>query len=217
MFALSREAWGVFLLEWEMVFFIRETLTAEDRAAWTQFAARRKRDEARCRRCDQILYGIIWVLWLALKFFGLFSIICGAAFLPDCVGADVPLWLRFIGVSAAVVLIGCGIRLLFLFRHSPGWPPPMAELSVPAVELSDVQVQAAFFEDGCFTFWNASEKVRLGYSSITGAWEDGDRFYLFLAGRPPLVLPKRGLARWMPEDFRDFLERELGAPVERIN
>ena len=78
-------------------------------------------------------------------------------------------------------------------------------------------VRAAFFENGCLVFWDAAGKVRLGYSSIAAAWEDGGRFYLFFRDRPPLVLPERGLDGGTPEAFRDFLERKMGAPVERVS
>ena len=77
-------------------------------------------------------------------------------------------------------------------------------------------VKAAFFGDGRFVFWDVSEKVRRGYSPVAAAWEDEGRFYLFFEDRLPLVLPKRGLAGGTAEDFRDFLEREFGWPVERI-
>ena len=64
--------------------------------------------------------------------------------------------------------------------------------------------------------WNASERVRLGHSSITAAWEDEGRFYLFFQDRPPLILPKRGFTGGTPEEFRGLLERELEWFVERI-
>lgn len=81
--------------------------------------------------------------------------------------------------------------------------------------MPDMPVRAVFFGDGSFTFWESSKKARLGYQAVAAAWEDEGRFYLSFQDRPPLVLPKRGLGRWMPEDFRDFLERELGKPIER--
>lgn len=81
--------------------------------------------------------------------------------------------------------------------------------------IPDVR-RAAFFGDGCFVFWDAAGKVRLGYSSVSSAWEDEGRFYLFFQDRPPLVLPKRGFSGGTEEEFRDFLEREFGWPVERI-
>lgn len=65
-------------------------------------------------------------------------------------------------------------------------------------------------------FWDVSEKVRRSYSSIAAVWEDEGRFYLLFQDRPPLVLPKRGVVQGTPEDFRDFFERKLGRPVERI-
>ena len=81
--------------------------------------------------------------------------------------------------------------------------------------MPDTPVRAVFFEDGCFGFWDASGKVRRGYSSVAAAWEDEGRFYLFFRDRPPLVLPERGLDGGTPEAFRDFLEQKLGTPVER--
>ena len=100
------------------------------------------------------------------------------------------------------------------------WPwnlrAPVFFKPVPAPEWQDIPLRAVFFGDGCFSIWTPTKRIRLGYSSISAAWEDEGRFYLFFTGRPPLVVRKSGLGRWMPEDFRDFLEQEFGWPVERI-
>lgn len=198
-----------------MVFYVREPLTEEDRAAWRRLAAHQKRDEALFRRMLWIGYGVIWGGWLMLKLFGLVFIFRGVTFLSWAVTGELPLWMGFTGVPFAALMVGCGICLLLLFPRSPGWPSPLDRLDVLSAEVSDTPVRAAFFGDGCFAFWDASGKARLGYSSIAAAWEDEGRFYLFFQNRPPLVLPKRGFSGGEPEAFRNFLEREQGVPVER--
>lgn len=192
-----------------MVFRIKAELTEEDRAAWRRLAA--SRDQALRRKCQAAVWE--WVKdklpilpGMAFCIAGLYAVSLGRG----------PLLKRIsVGVFSLLFLLA-GV-LAFVARpypakrseHLPIWDfPPTAMLDIP--------VRAAFFGDGCFVFRASGEKIRLGYSTITGAWEDGGRFYLFFADRPPLVLPKRGLDRWMPEDFRDFLERELEVPVERM-
>ena len=101
--------------------------------------------------------------------------------------------------------------------HKPVWgtfSPPGRDFP-PSVML-DGPVKAAFFRDGCFVFWDVSEKVRRSYSSIAAVWEDEGRFYLLFQDRPPLVLPKRGFSGGEPEAFRNFLEGEQDVPVERM-
>lgn len=86
----------------------------------------------------------------------------------------------------------------------------------PPSGIVNLSIQAVFFEDGYFAFWDDLGKIRLRYSSILCTWEDKGRFYLFFQDRSPLVLPKRGFVRCIPENFRDLLERELGRSVERL-
>lgn len=199
-----------------MVFRVRAALTEEDREAWQRLIKRKKRGDQLSRWIDRIVYGIAWAGWLMFKFFGLVSFYCAVAFPLRLIADGAPLWLEVIFVFLSVVLIGCGIRLLTLFPRSPGRPSPLDRPNFLPSELPDTPVWAVFFGDGNFLLWDAAGWVRLGYSSILCAWEDEGRFYLFFRDRPPLVLPKRSFAGGTPEDFRDFLERELGWPVERI-
>lgn len=199
-----------------MVFRVRGTLMEEDRKAWRWLAACQKRSEVISYLVIRIGYGIVWGVWLLLRLLGLYYIFCGVMLLPRAVSGDMPLWLKFIEVPLAVVLIGCGVRVLFLFPHSPSWASPLDRLNFLPPELPDGPVRAVFFGDGNFLLWDAAGRDRLGYSSIICTREDEGRFYLFFEDRPPLVLPKRGLAGGTEENFRDFLEREFGWPVERI-
>lgn len=98
------------------------------------------------------------------------------------------------------------------------WPPRAPAFWKPVLvpEWWNVPLRTAFFGNGSFSVWAPTESVRLGYSEIAGIWEDGERFYLFFKDHLSLVLQKSGLGRRMPENFRNFLEREYGRPVERI-
>lgn len=192
-----------------MVFRIKAELTEEDRRAWQRVAACRARSFRRG-------YGFLMLLWLAMKILGLSLLVLVSVMLALLSGSDTWLVIKLCGMVDAAVFVYFGIGLLRLFFRPPKRPDGPPAWDFPPDKLSETPVRAAFFGDGCFAFRASGEKIRLGYSTITGAWEDGGRFYLFFADRPPLVLPKRGLGRWMPEDFRDFLERELEVPVERM-
>lgn len=185
-----------------MIFFFRETLTEEDRAAWRRLRSRWKREVRKKRRRDVLD-------WIGDKFS---SLACAAA------GA-----LMLYAVSSGGMSVGylfCAAPMLvagtLMFAARGRFPDKETDLLPKEDILPPDPARAVFFGDGSFTFWERSVKVRMGYSAVTGAWEDGERFYLLLQNRIPLVLPKRGLGRWMPEDFRDFLERETGAPVKEI-
>jgi len=188
-----------------MVFFIRETLTAEDRAAWKRLAVRRDKAIREKRRASIRT-------WIEGKLMGILSIAFGGLTMFAVVKGGMSMPYAFF--SAFFVICG-----FFIFFKEP---PPiqqtggLPEKDFPPSESPDMPVRAVFFEDGSFTFWEASKKIRLGYQAVDSAWEDSGCFYLFFQERPPLVLPKRGLGRWGPEGFRCFLEREMGKPVRRI-
>lgn len=185
-----------------MAFRVQGTLTEEDRAAYQRLRDRRVRKARRKHRRDTLG-------WLGDK---LSSFICAA------MGVIALYAIASGGMSAWYLLVApfmliCGV-VTFAAR---GRFPVRKTGCLPGEELAlSHSVRAVFFGDGCFTFWDASGKVRLGYSSILCAWEDEGRFYLFFRDRPPLVLPKRGFAGGTAEDFRDFLEKEFGWPIERV-
>lgn len=189
-----------------MVFLVRETLTEEDRKAWKRLAA--QREQAARKKHRKAVRG-----WLGDKLCGVCNTVFGI--------------LALYAVASGGMKAGCAVWGLILLFAGPwmflasGHCPAREAASPPGQDfppsgMPETPVRAVFFGDGCFAFWNGAGKVRPGYSSIICAWEDAGRFYLFFRNCPPLVLPKRSLGRWMPEDFRDFLERELGFPVERI-
>ena len=184
-----------------MVFFVRETLTEEDRAAYQHLRDQRDREARRKRRRNTLD-------WLGGNLSGFLCVMMGIVMLYAIVSGGVSAWYL---LDIPFMLAG-GVVTLVMRRHFPAGE--MNLLPGEKFPPSDI-VRAVFFEDGCFAFWNTSGKARLGYSSIHGAWEDKERFYLFFQDRPPLVLPKRGFAGCGPEDFRDFLERELDCLVER--
>ncbi len=188
-----------------MVFFIKETLSAEDRAAWRKLAvhwdkAIRKKRRAAVRD---------WVEW---KITGLSSLVFGGLIAFAVVKGS----MRVLWIFYSLFLVIGGICILAAKPPRIERAASLSKENFPPPEATDTPVRAVFFEDGCFIFWASSKKNRLGYQAITAAWEDEGRFYLFIQDRPPLVLPKRGLGRWMPEDFRDFLERKLEEPVRRV-
>lgn len=195
-------AWGGFLLGGEMVFLVRETLTEEDRAAWRRLRDKRIREVRRERRRNTLG-------WLADVLSAFLCTAMGAAALYAIARGKMSAWYL---LAAPFMLVGGACILL-----TRGRIPARETGLLPGEELpfSDT-VRAVFFGDGCFAFWDTSGKVRMGYSSIHDIWEDEGRFYLFFKDRPPLVVRKSGLGRWMPEDFRDFLENTLGFPVERV-
>lgn len=183
-----------------MVFRVRGTLLEEDQAAWRRLSARRERAARKKRRkavCS----------WAWDKFCGFGIAMYGV--LALCLAI-------YDGVRIGWTI--CGLLMTFggLWMFVSVGRRPVRETAAPPSQdfppsgMPDTPVRAVFFGDGCFVLWEGPGKVRLGYSSILSAWEDEGRFYLFFQDRPPLVLPKRGLAGGTAEEFRDFLEREFG-------
>lgn len=189
-----------------MVFRVQGVLTEEDRAAWRRLAARRERVSR--KKHQKAVCG--W-FWDKLCGFGIMTFGIVALFL--CAYDDMKIGWMIFGLFATFG----GLWMFLASGHCPvrETASPHGQ-DFPPSGMPDLPVRAVFFGDGWFTFWDASGKARLGYSSITDAWEDAGRFYLFLADHPPLALPKCGFAGGTPEDFRGFLERELERPVERM-
>lgn len=182
-----------------MVFLVRETLTEEDKTAC------RKAAERWCKSIHKPPEG-----WGSSMFVCLYVTALWCFGLKILFGMGLRFW-NFANIFALICI---------LLTWAIIWPwslrAPVFFKPVPAPEWQDIPLRVIFFGDGSFSVWTPTERIRLGYSSISSAWEDGGRFYLFFRDRLPLVVQKNGLGRWMPEDFRDFLERELGWPVERI-
>lgn len=189
-----------------MVFLVRETLTEEDRAAWRSLAAQRERTARKKHR--KAVRGWVWdkICAVGITAFGVLTLWAVAS------GGMKAGW-----VIWGLLMLAAGSWMFITVGRCPAWKPVFPPgRDFPRSGMPDTPVKAAFFGDGHFVFWDASEKVRRGYSSITAVWEDKGRFYLFFQDRPPLVLPKRGFAGETPEEFQDFLEGEFGWPVERI-
>lgn len=187
-----------------MVFLVRETLTEEDRAAWRRVAVQRER--AARKKHQKAVRGWFWD-----KLCGFGIMMSGILALFLCAYDDMKIRWMIFGLLAAFGGLWMFVSVGRRPARETASPPGQA---FPSPGMPDAPVRAAFFGDGCFAYWNASGKVRLGYSSITGVWEDAGRFYLFFADRPPLVLPKRGFSGGMPEEFRNFLEQRFEWPVE---
>ncbi len=189
-----------------MVFRVRGTLTKEDRAAWRRLAVRYDRSvvkKYRTAKRERLKMKLSAWLMLIISGVGLFAAVSGG----------ISPWMA----PLMLFLIITGIFLLFFVKQPEIKPPTrLFEYDFPPSDMPDTPVRAAFFEDGCFVFWNAAERVRLGYAAITAAWEDAERFYLFLRNRPPLVLPKRGFAGEMSEDFRGFLGNTIDFPMKSM-
>lgn len=68
-------------------------------------------------------------------------------------------------------------------------------------------------------FWQERPNVKseLEYNCIQRLLEDKDRFYLFDSPGSAFVLPKRDFRQGEAEEFRDFISRTTGKPVEQIN
>lgn len=189
-----------------MVFLVREILTEEDWAAWRELAAQRERIARKKHR--RSIRG-----WLGNKLCGivntLFGILTLCAVVSGGMKAAWAIWGLILMIGGLWIFLAAGRCPAREKACSPGRDfPPSGIVNLP--------IRAVFFEDGYFAFWDTSGKTRLRYSSILRAWEDMGRFYLFFQDRSPLVLPKRGFVRCIPENFRDLLERELGRPVERL-
>lgn len=188
-----------------MVYFVKDALTAEDLKAWRRLAV----------QWDRQAYGgyrILMTLWLSMKLLGLFCLVRGglALYLCGISFRDRRLLEGLLYTVMGLIPSMGGIGLLLLL-----WKPPIRpRQALPPFGMPDVPVQAVFFEDGGFSFWEASKKIRLGYQAVDSVWEDSGRFYLFFQERSPLVLPKRGLKCQGPESFQRLLERELGRPVQ---
>lgn len=189
-----------------MVFLVREILTEEDWAAWRELSAQRERAARKKRR--RSIRG-----WLGDKLCGIANAVFGASMLCAVVsGGMKAAW----AVFGLILIIGGFWMFLAAGRRPAREAACSPAQDFPPSGIVNGSIRAVFFEDGCFVFWDASGKTRLRYSSILCAWEDKGRFYLFFQDRSPLVLPKRGFAGCIPENFRDLLERELGRPVERL-
>lgn len=189
-----------------MVFLVRSTLTEEDRNACRQMAVLRER-AARKKRRRAVQS------WLGDKLCGIGDIVFGALILYAAASGG----MRAGWAIPALLFTAGGACILIKAGRCPAEEPvPLPGQNFSPAGMPGTPIRAVFFGDGYFVFWNASEKVRLGYSSITAVWEDGERFYFFFQAYPPLVLPKRDFRGWTPEDFRSFLEGELGWPVEVV-
>lgn len=189
-----------------MVFLVRGILTEEDWAAWRELATQRERVSRKKRR--RSIRG-----WLGNKLCGIANTLFGTLTLCAVVSG---------GMKAAWAIWGLITMIggLWIFLATGRYPARETAYSpgqdFPPSGIVNLSIQAVFFEDGYFAFWDDLGKIRLRYSSILCTWEDKGRFYLFFRDRSPLVLPKRGFVRCIPENFRDLLERELGRPVERL-
>lgn len=192
-----------------MVFLVRETLTEEDKTAWKRVSIRRQ-------KLARSGYGLFLSLWLAMKLLGAYVCGIGLLILYVTAVADPGLIMGVLQAAMALCAIGAGGWLISTFLRPPIRPEKLPERDSPPPGIPDTPVWAVFFGDNRFFFRDALEKVCMSYSSIISIWEDAGRFYLFFKDCPPLVLPKRGFAGGTPEDFRDFLEKEFGWPVERI-
>ena len=189
-----------------MVFLVRGILTEEDWAAWRELATQRERVSRKKRR--RSIRG-----WLGNKLCGIANTVFGTLMLCAVVSGGMKtvwaIWGLILMIAGLWIFLAAGRYPARETAYSSGQDfPPSGIVNLP--------IQAAFFEDGYFASWDASGKTRLRYSSILCAWEDKGRFYLFFQDRSPLVLPKRGFVRCIPENFRGLLERELGRPVERL-
>lgn len=189
-----------------MVFCVRGTLLEEDRAAWRRLKAQRER--AARKKHQKAVRG-----WFGDKLCGFGIMMYGILALCLAIYDG----MRIGGTICGLLMTFGGLWMFVSLGRRPvreTAAPPGQDF--PPSGMPDTPVRAAFFGDGCFAFWDASGKVRLGYSSIAAAWEDEGRFYLFFQNRPPLVLPKRGFSGGEPEAFRNFLEGEQDVPVERM-
>lgn len=182
-----------------MVFLVCQTLTEEDRTGC------RKAAERWCKSVHRPPEG-----WGSRIFICLYLTALSCFVLGLLLKVNGSIWNPF----------GIFVMVCALVNWVMYWPRPLRApvffKPEPAPEWQDIPLRVIFFGDGSFSVWTPTERTRLGYSSISSAWEDEGRFYLFFQDHPPLIVRKSGLGRWMPEDFRDFLELELGCPIERI-
>lgn len=72
------------------------------------------------------------------------------------------------------------------------------------------------FDPAHFRQERPNVKSELEYGCIRRLLEDADRFYLFDSPGSAFILPKRDFKRGTPEEFRDFISRVTGKPVEQI-
>lgn len=189
-----------------MVFLVRGTLTEEDKTAWKRLAAQRERTARKKHRKAVRSWLGDKLCGFGITMFGILALLLG----------------MYDGMRIKWIIFGLLMTFggIWMFV-SVGWRPVRETTAppgrdIPPSDMPEGPVKAAFFGDGCFVFWDISEKIRQGYSSITVVWEDEGRFYLFFRDRPPLVLPKRGFAGGTAEDFRDFLEAGQKLFINRI-
>ncbi len=189
-----------------MVFLVREILTEEDWTAWRELATQRERIAR--KKHQRLIRG-----WFGNKLCGIANTVFGTLTLCAVVSG---------GTKAAWAVLGLVLMIggFWIFLETGHYPAREMSYSpgqdFPPSGIVNLSIRAIFFEDGYFAFWDTSGKTRLRYSSILCTWEDKGRFYLFFQDRSPLVLPKRGFVRCVPENFRDLLEWELGRPVESL-
>lgn len=189
-----------------MVFLVREILTEEDWAAWRELATQKEWVSRKKHR--RSIRG-----WIDNKLCGIANTVFGALTLCAVVSGGMKavwaIWGLILMIGGLWIFLATGRYPAREMAYSPGQ-------DFPPSGIVNLSIRAVFFEDGYFAFWDDLGKIRLRYSSILCTWEDKGRFYLFFQDRSPLVLPKRGFVRCIPENFRDLLERELGRPVERL-
>lgn len=120
----------------------------------------------------------------------------------------VSVFYRLIGVTAFVT----GVLLLFrrpLSRRFIEWGIPWSLRK----RGEPLELRRTFHED---FFWSSTEGGRqYGYETLKAVYEVNGFFVFEMTDRWG-TLDLSGFTRGTPEDFRDFLERKLGRPVERI-
>ena len=114
-------------------------------------------------------------------------------------------------VLPCLVLTVCGGYLLLSLRRTPlgagaAWRSYPEKGRLLTYRVTD---------DG-ITCQSAGSLLNFEYALVQCVLEDQERFYLFVDQRAAHMLRKDGFTQGTAEDFRAFIEKKTGKPVEYI-
>lgn len=113
----------------------------------------------------------------------------------------------FFSLAVCVPALLKGLFLRRIMAWSTGW----------SLRKSGGPLERRFvFSEESFRAAQSGMETAYQYEMVKGIYETGEHFVLQLNAQTGVILDKAGFSRGTPEGFRDFMERKLGKPAERV-